>query len=1061
MKASQPKETRPHKSLSSTGVPSTNSLKTHKGSSATGKGFSKPGWKGGEAATRPPKPGQGPRFQGSKGNSAGTIPPSSTNIIADKDSAEAAPSTKVKKPKPPKIPLDPNEHISQRAFVGGLAKDVTLADMEGRFRSFGQIKDVYVAKDVDGTCRGFGYITLDTTRKEWQKCVTLFNGAKWKGNVMKIEQANKDWQTRRQEDLEVQTKLEQKIQEAALKKLKKNPTRHAEDMSLITDKNMDGKRGWKRGRFGRPVVTMKLDKMTYDPLHYKNNLERLTNAPGKPLPLDKLIYQIDENEPLPKGKHLSTEAALASFLSKSQSTMRSTTANADKTSDSTLQSTKESSLKSKPTSRTQEQEQASDMSDDRAMMASILAGIDMSPRAMSLDGSDIDGDDGETYIEDLDAATTTGDLFGDVAANHNSTSISRTKRDSRPEDLFGDDDDDGSSQANQRLLSFLDDENDSDEGEDEDEEMKSAEEGDSDQSGEGEGGSDEDDMDDETIKAIAQLQSTSSGTGGLFDDSDDEHDSKNTDESNAVRLKALESRQAELEAAREKQNQLIASTLANIDSKDKKVGHVVFEDSDDYDSEDYEKMEADHARKLANLNKPAKSIFDSDSGSDDEQQQTLSTRKTKDVKDIFDSEDENDTTSSKLADHGLNIKEQFEGPGGKALFKMQTKIGTSDSRFQLTKDFIDDRIREEDDADYVAHQDRLKAEQAASSGASGIVLDEDRQAESDITAEKMQHMNILRAMFGDSAVRSKKKEEDTARQAKGGLGFTMGLTTHYDPDKEPVPQAPAQPATSSALDTKTKAYDSDSDSDEVEQSKHHSEEDDQDQEEDSDQDNDEAEESTAMDTSDQEQDTQPGKKSVGFSFAFDAAALNSDDEDNDDSAKSASTLFSTNRSDTDNTPKFQVASDLKSLFAPSTGTFKMFGDDDDEDDDQADNVEDDRQADAMDEDRSKDEILTSYTDGARTIFTSGADALSRPPLTHSGSLFFFHFNNPSLLKRSNFKTDSKVFMRTTSMDEVTSHWEKTRRAMTQEFKRKHKSASRNKARASKRLKTGGGGSSAS
>lgn len=73
---------------------------------------------------------------------------------------------------------------------------MTVTDMEGRFKSFGQIKDVYVAKDVDGTCRGFGYVTLDTTRKEWQKCMALFNGAKWKGNAMKIEEANKDWQTR-------------------------------------------------------------------------------------------------------------------------------------------------------------------------------------------------------------------------------------------------------------------------------------------------------------------------------------------------------------------------------------------------------------------------------------------------------------------------------------------------------------------------------------------------------------------------------------------------------------------------------------------------------------------------------------------------------------------------------------------------------------------------------------------------------------------------------------------------------------------------------------------------
>lgn len=66
---------------------------------------------------------------------------------------------------------------------------------------------------------------------------------------------------RRQEDLDKQAKLEEKERNAALKKFKRNPAKHAEDMSLITDKNMDGKRGWKRGRFGRPVITMKLDKV--------------------------------------------------------------------------------------------------------------------------------------------------------------------------------------------------------------------------------------------------------------------------------------------------------------------------------------------------------------------------------------------------------------------------------------------------------------------------------------------------------------------------------------------------------------------------------------------------------------------------------------------------------------------------------------------------------------------------------------------------------------------------------------------------------------------------------
>ncbi|KAF9195395.1 nucleolar protein 8 [Haplosporangium sp. Z 11] len=1024
-----------------------------------------------------PKPGTGASFK--KLDKKSTDRPTATQSARPQNSAASERSTgedsttkpvKVKKPKPPKPPVDLNEHITQRAFIGGLAKDVTPADVEGRFKSFGQLKDVYLAKDLDDGCRGFGYMTLDTTRKEWLKCLALFNGAKWKGHVLKIEEANKDWQTKRQEDLEKQSLLEKKEKDAVLKKIRRSPAKHAEDMSLVTEKNLDGRRGWKRGRYGRPIIAMRLDKMTYDPSHYKNNLEKLYNLSGNPLPLDQLVYRIDENEPIPKGKHLPTEVALAPFLAKSKSALSSaltTTPSIDT----------EKSKPTKPTTSTSEPQSLDKIntSDDRTMMASILAGIDLSPRALSLDGSDFEDDEhGGMYMEDIGVLedTRADDLFGDVVMDDSAAVLSKAERDSRPEDLFGDDEEEDGSMSNQPSLDFLDEDDEEQEGEYDEDQEQEMESSDEDEVNEDED-EDEDGMDEETINAIAQLQgSSSTNVGGLFDSDDEattvaDKDTKASDlfdsegdqdttsatkfaeESNAARLKALEAREAELDAARTRQQQLIASTLANIDSKDKKTGHVVFEDSDDYDSEDYEKMETDHAKKMARMNKPAKSIFDSDSGSDDEDELAATTPKAKKgVKEMFASDDEegDDTEFGKLGEPGLNIKEQFEGPGGKALFKMQTKIGTSDSRFQLTKDFLDDRIREEDDVDFVAHQDRLKGEEYASGGANAtaIVLDEGRQAEADVTAEKMQAMNVLRAMFGDSAVRSKKKEEDTARKAKGGVGFTTGLTMRYDPDAVPPP--PEVP-TLSAPEPKTSAFDSVSASESGSEAS-------------SEQENDESDEVFTKDdveVPELVEETKSVKKSVGFSFAFDTETLNTDDDGNK-SMFSASEATTTKNLDT--ATKFHVATDLKSLFAPTTGSFKLFGGDDDEEEeeDEQRDVEDDRQDGIMD-DRTRDEdmIMTSFTDGSKTIFATGAEALNRAPLSHSGSLFFFHFKNPSLLKRSNFKATNKVFMRTETMEEITSQWEKTRHTMTQEFKRKHKSASRNKARASKRFKTGSGG----
>ncbi|KAF9342616.1 hypothetical protein BGX34_007896, partial [Mortierella sp. NVP85] len=149
MKASQLKETRPHNGSSSAGAPSERSFSTQKKDNTTGKPFSKPGRAGEKAVAEASGSGrsskQGPLShdaKDTKGKSHGIPDPSKTGTAAALDPATVASTpAKIKKPKVPKPPLDPNEHISQRAFIGGLAKDVTTSDMEGRFKSFGQIKD--------------------------------------------------------------------------------------------------------------------------------------------------------------------------------------------------------------------------------------------------------------------------------------------------------------------------------------------------------------------------------------------------------------------------------------------------------------------------------------------------------------------------------------------------------------------------------------------------------------------------------------------------------------------------------------------------------------------------------------------------------------------------------------------------------------------------------------------------------------------------------------------------------------------------------------------------------
>jgi hypothetical protein len=89
--------------------------------------------------------------------------------------------------------------------------------------------------------------------------LSVYKGSKWKGQEIKIEEAKMDYKER-------EALRRQKIEEQEEKKKKRllrwNDSEgfHAKDMSLVTDNNMNPKRGWKRGRYGRAILQMKLTK---------------------------------------------------------------------------------------------------------------------------------------------------------------------------------------------------------------------------------------------------------------------------------------------------------------------------------------------------------------------------------------------------------------------------------------------------------------------------------------------------------------------------------------------------------------------------------------------------------------------------------------------------------------------------------------------------------------------------------------------------------------------------------------------------------------------------------
>lgn len=94
-----------------------------------------------------------------------------------------------------------------RLFVGGLVPEVTPEDLKTRFASFGAVAGCEIAppKFYYGQVfqRGFGYVDLvpkDPT--SLAKCLSLYNGSKWRGCVLRCGIARPDYRARLNSELE-------------------------------------------------------------------------------------------------------------------------------------------------------------------------------------------------------------------------------------------------------------------------------------------------------------------------------------------------------------------------------------------------------------------------------------------------------------------------------------------------------------------------------------------------------------------------------------------------------------------------------------------------------------------------------------------------------------------------------------------------------------------------------------------------------------------------------------------------------------------------------------------
>lgn len=148
--------------------------------------------------------------------------------------------------------------------------------------------------------------------------MSVYNGAKWRGQELKLEEAKPDYQVRFQQR---QEKIKEQEEKKRKRLLRWNDSEgfHAKDMTPVTDNNMGTRKGWKRGRYGRAIAVMRLKKndgtkvtqfslffiytnslhkkkFVFEPTHYKNNLEKLYNIGVRMKPVSQLITKIEDDD---------------------------------------------------------------------------------------------------------------------------------------------------------------------------------------------------------------------------------------------------------------------------------------------------------------------------------------------------------------------------------------------------------------------------------------------------------------------------------------------------------------------------------------------------------------------------------------------------------------------------------------------------------------------------------------------------------------------------------------------------------------------------------------------
>ncbi|KZT69235.1 hypothetical protein DAEQUDRAFT_691083 [Daedalea quercina L-15889] len=165
------------------------------------------------------------------------------------------------------------EIITKRLHVSGFTPAITKDDLARRFGTFGTVKamDGFGLVDAVGQPRKFGYVTLETTKKNLGRCLNLLSGVTWKGAQLRIGEAKPDFRERIAQEHEAMKRAASDTGDDRPKKRRRLARGvkgvHAADMSLVTPENAASRPGWRITALGRIIrpIRMRPDHPLPDP----------------------------------------------------------------------------------------------------------------------------------------------------------------------------------------------------------------------------------------------------------------------------------------------------------------------------------------------------------------------------------------------------------------------------------------------------------------------------------------------------------------------------------------------------------------------------------------------------------------------------------------------------------------------------------------------------------------------------------------------------------------------------------------------------------------------------